>query len=119
MVHHTNLTQSLPDPLRLKPSGVQSGQAAVYEDFGMLAAGVATLNVQTDILFSGSDPKRRMTSRPGSAVSYPRNDHLPVTLYTQQQFNEQGITGQPYINHQDAMERFNVRQLSAFPRTRF
>lgn len=34
MIHHTHFTQSLPDPLRLKPSGVQPLQAAVYEDFG-------------------------------------------------------------------------------------
>lgn len=33
-VPHSSFTSSLPDPLRIKPSGVQPLQAAVYEDFG-------------------------------------------------------------------------------------
>jgi len=32
---HTNYSASLPDPLRIKPSGVQANQIGVYEDFGM------------------------------------------------------------------------------------
>ena len=34
-VPHIPFVSGLPDPLRLKPSGVQPQQAAVYEDFGM------------------------------------------------------------------------------------
>ncbi|KAH9483822.1 CCR4-NOT transcription complex subunit 1 [Psilocybe cubensis] len=33
-VSHSAFTSSLPDPLRIKPTGVQPLQAAVYEDFG-------------------------------------------------------------------------------------
>ena len=32
-VAQSNVSSSLPDPLRIKPSGVQPGQIAVYEDF--------------------------------------------------------------------------------------
>lgn len=33
---HPSFALGLPDPLRIKPGGVQPIQAAVYEDFGML-----------------------------------------------------------------------------------
>jgi CCR4-NOT transcription complex subunit 1 len=32
----SNFSASLPDPLRIKPTGLQPHQAAVYEDFGMI-----------------------------------------------------------------------------------
>jgi CCR4-NOT transcription complex subunit 1 len=32
---NTNFSTNLPDPLRIKPTGVQANQISVYEDFGM------------------------------------------------------------------------------------
>lgn len=55
----TNFSSALPDPLRIKPNGVQANQLGVYEDF------------------SADGSKRRMiasmTSRPSSAISYTGN----------------------------------------------
>ncbi|EMD38674.1 hypothetical protein CERSUDRAFT_82953 [Gelatoporia subvermispora B] len=77
---------TLPEPLRIKPGGIQSIQAAVYEDFSM-------------------DPKRRaVASRPGSTVSYTRND--ASALYTPPPGPEQ--IGQIILRHQEAMDRFNA-----------
>lgn len=33
---HPSFALALPEPLRIKPGGIQNIQAAVYEDFGML-----------------------------------------------------------------------------------
>ncbi|EJF62472.1 Not1-domain-containing protein [Dichomitus squalens LYAD-421 SS1] len=93
-VPQSNVFGSLPDPLRIKPTGVQQIQAAVYEDFSM-------------------DPKRRMfISRPNSTVSYSRNDQIP-SLYSPSPAPEQ--PGQALLRPQEAMERFNalVRDLEA------
>ena len=32
---NSNFSANLPDPLRIKPSGVQANQITVYEDFGI------------------------------------------------------------------------------------
>jgi len=32
---NTNFSGNLPDPLRIKPTGVQANQISVYEDFGL------------------------------------------------------------------------------------
>lgn len=37
----SNFSTSLPDPLRIKPTGLQPHQAAVYEDFGTLVADIS------------------------------------------------------------------------------
>ncbi|KDR81370.1 hypothetical protein GALMADRAFT_239234 [Galerina marginata CBS 339.88] len=82
-VPHSTFTASLPDPLRIKPNGVQPLQAAVYEDFGI-------------------DPKRRTDSRPASVTSF--NTSAP---YSQSPSLEQALN-QSLHNHQDAMERFSI-----------
>ncbi|KDQ60584.1 hypothetical protein JAAARDRAFT_31550 [Jaapia argillacea MUCL 33604] len=93
----SNFSATLPDPLRIRPTGVQPLQLAVYEDFG-------------------TDPKRRMaTSRPSSTMSYSRNDLLnPTATYAPSPIPEQ-VAGQPFLSHQEAMERFStlVRDLEA------
>ncbi|KAF9036996.1 Not1-domain-containing protein [Hymenopellis radicata] len=78
---HTTFSNSLPDPLRIRPSGVQNNQLIVYDDFGV-------------------DPaRRRVASRPGSAISY--NPYTPSPA-------PDSAMNQPYISHQEAMDRFNV-----------
>ncbi|OCH95284.1 Not1-domain-containing protein [Obba rivulosa] len=80
------LIGTLPEPLRIKPGGIQPIQAAVYEDFSM-------------------DPKRRaLASRPSSTVSYQRND--TSALYTPPPVPDQ--LGQTVLRHQEAMDRFNA-----------
>ncbi|KAF9807170.1 hypothetical protein IEO21_08347 [Rhodonia placenta] len=86
----TAITSTFPDPLRIKASGVQPIQAAVYEDFS-------------------ADPRRRaFTSRPSSTASFPRNDHLPVSAYAPSPLPEQTMPNQVFLRHQEAMERFNI-----------
>jgi CCR4-NOT transcription complex subunit 1 len=82
-VPQTNFPAVLPDPLRIKPSGVQPSQAGVYEDFG-------------------SDPKRRIESRPGSVTSM----HTPGAPYSQSPSLEHEFVHQ--TSHQEAMERFAI-----------
>jgi len=36
----------MPDPLRIKPSGIQPHQAAVYEDFGMAFRCIALIDIE-------------------------------------------------------------------------
>ncbi|PCH38713.1 Not1-domain-containing protein [Wolfiporia cocos MD-104 SS10] len=92
------LATQFPEPLRIKPAGIQQIQAVVYEDFG-------------------ADPKRRvLTSRPSSTVSYPRSDLLAsASLYAPSPAPEQAVPGQTFLRHPDAMERFNamVKDLEA------
>ncbi|KAG6897848.1 hypothetical protein C0992_010336 [Termitomyces sp. T32_za158] len=71
---------SLPDPLRIRPSGLQPLQAGVYEDFA-------------------TDSKRRITSRPSSTMSF-----APPALYPSSPVSE--LSG--FHSHGEAMERFNV-----------
>ncbi|THG98906.1 hypothetical protein EW026_g3357 [Hermanssonia centrifuga] len=85
-VPQDHFAAALPDPLRIKPMGVQAIQAAVYEDFeSKHGAGVV--------------------SRPGSAVAYSRNEQM--VMYNQSPALEHGIPGQP-IPHQEAMDRFTA-----------
>ncbi|KAH9946365.1 Not1-domain-containing protein [Epithele typhae] len=93
-VSQSHVFGSLPDPLRIKPSGIQPAQLAVYEDFSM-------------------EKQRRMfTSRPNSTVSYSRNDQVPA-LYSPSPAPEH--PAQNLLRPQEAMERFNalVRDLEA------
>ncbi|EIN07655.1 CCR4-Not complex component [Punctularia strigosozonata HHB-11173 SS5] len=76
----------LPDPLRIKASGVQPVQLRVYEDFG-------------------NDPKRLMTSRPGSTVSYTRNE--PPT-YSATPPPDQPVANSNAFSHAEAMQRFLI-----------
>ncbi|KAJ6618288.1 Not1-domain-containing protein [Mycena sp. CBHHK59/15] len=70
---------TLPDPLRVKPNGLQPHQAGVYEDFSM-------------------DLKRAATSRPSSTTSFT------PALYA----SSPAPDPPQYLNHQDAMDRFGV-----------
>jgi hypothetical protein len=36
----------MPDPLRIKPSGIQPHQAAVYEDFGKAFCHIAVIDIE-------------------------------------------------------------------------
>ncbi|KAJ3553574.1 hypothetical protein NM688_g3537 [Phlebia brevispora] len=81
-IPQSHFAGALPDPLRIKPMGVQANQAAVYEDF---------------------DAKRRAgyMSRPGSTVSYTRNDSLYPSGVLDQ-------NSPVMLTHQDVMDRFNM-----------
>ncbi|KAK7023882.1 Not1-domain-containing protein [Favolaschia claudopus] len=71
---------TLPDPLRVKPNGLQAHQPGVYEDFSM-------------------DAKRAaIASRPSSTTSFTPGHYAPSPAPDPPQ----------YLNHQDAMERFGV-----------
>ncbi|KAJ7684728.1 Not1-domain-containing protein [Mycena polygramma] len=71
---------TLPDPLRVKPNGLQPHQPGVYEDFSM-------------------DPKRIVAaSRPSSTTSFTPALYAPSPAPDPPQ----------YLNHQDAMDRFAV-----------
>jgi len=83
--------------LRIKANGLQANQFAVYEDFSV-------------------DTKRRAPmSRPSSAVSMSRNDHLTPALYAASPAPESNLTSQSSLDHQTAMERFTaiLRDLEA------
>ncbi|KAH9951492.1 Not1-domain-containing protein [Amylocystis lapponica] len=104
---------SLPEPLRIKPNGIQPIQAAVYEDFANMDGLISQFLAHDP---SAMDPKRRLfTSRPNSTVSYPRNDHLPASLYSPSPVPEQTTQGHQLLSHLDAMERFHamVKELEA------
>lgn len=82
----TNFSSGLPDPLRIRPNGVQANQLGVYEDFG-------------------PDSKRRMvanmTSRPSSTMSYGA-----PSGYSTSPAPDAGVV---HYNQQDAMARLTVR----------
>ncbi|KNZ75310.1 General negative regulator of transcription subunit 1 [Termitomyces sp. J132] len=69
---------SLPDPLRIRPSGLQPLQAGVYEDF---------------------DLKRGITSRPSSTMSFAAPGLYPSSPAPE-------LSG--FHSHGEAMEQFNV-----------
>ncbi|EGN96141.1 hypothetical protein SERLA73DRAFT_112282 [Serpula lacrymans var. lacrymans S7.3] len=84
----SSFSGNLPEPLRIKSTGLQPHQAAVYEDFAL-------------------DSKRRVvTSRPSSTVSY-RNEQMGA-LYSASPAPDHTLHNPPAMNHQDAMERFSV-----------
>ncbi|KAI6117594.1 Not1-domain-containing protein [Pisolithus croceorrhizus] len=79
----------LPDPLRIKPTGLLPHQFAVYEDFAL-------------------DPKRRTAmSRPTSSMTYSRTEHVP-TVYAASPTPEQSLGQHAPMAHQDAIDRFTV-----------
>ncbi|PFH49091.1 hypothetical protein AMATHDRAFT_81473 [Amanita thiersii Skay4041] len=82
-VIQSNFAATLPDPLRVRPNGLQQHQLGIYEDFAL-------------------DPKRRTTSRISSAMSFTN-----PTIYSQSPGPEHNQM-QQYQNHQEAMERFTV-----------
>ncbi|KAJ8454554.1 hypothetical protein ONZ51_g12961 [Trametes cubensis] len=84
----SSIVSSLPDPLRIKPTGVQANQLRVYEEFREY-----------------NEPKRMFTSRPNSTASYSRGEQL-TSLYSPPPMPEQ--QAQNLLRPQEAMERFNV-----------
>ncbi|KAI0698481.1 Not1-domain-containing protein [Cytidiella melzeri] len=87
-VPHSPFANVLPDPLRIRPMGIQPMQAAVYEDFG-------------------PDHKSRAqsASRPGSTVSYTRND--PFSAMYNPSPGPDSLQGRGMLDHQDAVDQFN------------
>lgn len=86
--------------------GVQAVQAAVYEDFGNSQGDV--VKFWTDRL-TGPDHKTRapVVSRPGSTVAYSRNDGF-TAMYDSSPVTD-GLQGRALLDHQDAVDQFNVR----------
>ncbi|KAF5387155.1 hypothetical protein D9615_001699 [Tricholomella constricta] len=76
----SNFAVNLPDPLRIKASGLQPHQVGVYEDFA-------------------TDAKRRINSRPSSTMSF-----ATPALYPSSPASE--MSG--FHSHTEAMERFTV-----------
>lgn len=103
----TTSTIPLPDPLQIKPNGVQPHQAGVYEDFSKFGLDVMKCSSYSNI---GMDPRRRIASRPSSTVSYSRTDMMTPGIYASSPAPDSGVN-QTAFNHQDAMDRFTVRYL--------
>ncbi|KAG5645053.1 hypothetical protein DXG03_007232, partial [Asterophora parasitica] len=76
----SNFAVNLPDPLRIKASGLQAHQVGIYEDFA-------------------TDTKRRITSRPSSTMSFATPNLYPSSPASE-------MSG--FHSHADAMERFTV-----------
>lgn len=93
----SNFSANLPDPLRIKPTGLQQHQIGVYEDFGEYLHGIILPFFLIKLL--GTDPKRRITSRPSSTMSF-----TTPALYSPSPAPE--ATG--FHTHQEAMDRFTV-----------
>lgn len=107
----SHFANSLPEPLRLHPNGVQPIQAAVYEDFGEIFMSDYP-SAAAQLGNKGMDAKRRLPmSRPGS-TGYPRNDQLPASIYGPSPVPDQNMLAQAFLTHQEAMDRFTVRRIS-------
>lgn len=90
---------NLPDPLRIKSTGLSPVQLRVYEEFGMLIIYNSDNNISYIIFVtSGADNKRPLASRPGSTVysrdgsvrpfpSSPVQDGAAPMFLAQEQFN--------------------------------
>lgn len=105
----SNFAINLPDPLQIKANGLQPHQAGVYEDFGRHFGNItiADGNLMSH-LTSGIDPRRRIaSSRPGSTVSYNRNDMGTPAVYAPSPVQDH-TPNQTAFEHQEAMERFSV-----------
>ena len=91
----------MPDPLRIKPSGIQPHQAAVYEDFRKAFHRIATTNMNNRI----SDSNRSSESRPASVSSFNA-----AALYRSASSLDRPVCPlkQNLHSHQEAMERFLV-----------
>jgi len=63
---------------------------------------------RTSHFILGMDPRRRIASRPSSTVSYNRTDIVTPGIYPTSPAPDPA-TNQAAFNHQDAMDRFSVR----------
>src|ERR1700759_783154 len=86
----SNFATSLPDPLRIRPNGLQQHQLNVYEDFGRICQCSKPLVANSS---PGLDHKPRATSRSSSTA--------PFTTYAPSPGPEPQV--QQYPNHQEAM----------------
>lgn len=102
------IVTSLPDPLRIKASGVQPSQMRVYEEFKDYSASCLLARRLSAYRVLLAEPKRGFTSRPNSTASYSRNDQI-ASLYSPSPMPEQ--PSQNLLRPQEAMERFNVGSL--------
>ncbi|KAF8644127.1 hypothetical protein AX16_008656 [Volvariella volvacea WC 439] len=86
----SNFAFGLPDPLRIRPNGVASHQMSVYEEFNV-------------------DPKRRISSRPSSNMSFAAPPHYASSPAPE------SVSTQPLFSHHEVMERFGnlTRDLEA------
>ncbi|KZT44176.1 Not1-domain-containing protein [Sistotremastrum suecicum HHB10207 ss-3] len=83
----------LPDPLRIKPNGLQLPQWRVYEDF------------------LGFDPKRKLSARPTSTLPYPSAEHLASTFNSRSpvlEVADRNLTAPSLLSQAEVMERFVV-----------
>ena len=104
---HSAFSANLPDPLRIKPNGVQPLQAAVYEDFGEHMDPRQTNSADAFFGVAG-DSKRRMASRPSTTMPYPRNGQITPAMYGPSPGPEAALA-QTYLSPEEAMDRFTVR----------
>ncbi|THH15893.1 hypothetical protein EW146_g4659 [Bondarzewia mesenterica] len=95
----SNFSASLPEPLGIKPNGVQPNQLGVYEDFAS----------------AGNEFRRRWISRPSSTMSYSRQETLSTVIYPSSPAPDHALGSSTGLSHQEAMERFNayVKELEA------
>lgn len=103
---HSPFANALPDPLRIRPLGVQPVQAAVYEDFGERSHPLTRTKVNASV---GPEHKARtqIVSRPGSTVSYSRNENFNA-MYSASP-GPDSMQGRAMLDHQEAIDQFNVR----------
>jgi CCR4-NOT transcription complex subunit 1 len=105
-VPHAPFANALPDPLRIRPLGVQPLQAAVYEDFGrLLIPHMIVILVDSS---TGPEHKARaqLTSRPGSTASYSRGDAFSA-MYNPSP-GPDNVQARGMLDHQEAVDQFNV-----------
>ncbi|EJD53329.1 Not1-domain-containing protein [Auricularia subglabra TFB-10046 SS5] len=91
----SNVTNNLPDLLRVKAGGLSGQQLHVYGEF------------------SGDASKRRMISRPGSTASFTRSDRVPPSNYSLEQVGAPEVDymvplsqGPVRLSPQEMLERF-------------
>jgi CCR4-NOT transcription complex subunit 1 len=100
-VMQTSWPAALPDPLRLKATGLQPHQLVLYDDFGTTAEEYAAR--QALMAHPGQDMQRRLVSRPGSTVSYRQDsaagNYSPAP-------DQQGFPIHP--SNEDIVQRFMV-----------
>ncbi|CAK5279384.1 unnamed protein product [Mycena citricolor] len=89
---------TLPDPLRVKPNGLQAHQASVYEDFGAVDQTWSQGYPSYDDNAALESKRLVPTSRPSSSASFGPG------LYS----HSPALDAPRYLTHQEAMERFAV-----------
>ena len=99
----------LPDPLRLRASGLQWPQIRVYDEFSEYDG--QGLRRRPELVPGGFDNKRnKVPGRPTSTLPFGRSDALaPIMSRTPAAENvDRQLSSNQFLSHQDAMERFVV-----------